>query len=375
MKILIVSHEYPPIGGGGANACMNLTREYAAQGHEVTILTVWYEGLENTECIDGVNIIRIHSKRKYLDHCSFAEMLDYLLKAFGRIDNIVKKEQFDICQVFFAIPSGPIGYYLKKKYHIPYVIRFGGGDIPGFQKRFNIVYKFIAPFEKVLWKNADALIANSSGLKKMAMDFYDKCSIDIIPNGATKAIEVTNDLQTGETFRILFVSRLIERKGLQFIIPQLKGVAEKCNKKIKLIVVGEGPYRGDLEQLSKDYGVENIISFQGQKDKHELLEYYGNADAFILPSQKEGMPNVVLEAMSYGLPIVMTPCEGSQELIDGNGYVVKTEKFPNCLGELCNDVSKREKMGKRSKELIGEKFLWSSVAKQYLNLFERVRNK
>ena len=188
MKILIVSHEYPPVGGGGANACINLAREYVAAGHRVTVLTVWYEGLENSEWIEGVNIIRVHSKRKYLDHCSFAEMLDYLLKAFAKVGKLVKKEQFDICQVFFAIPSGPVGYYLKKRYHIPYVIRFGGGDIPGAQKRFRYIYKILTPFIKMIWKNADYLVANSEELKKKALAFYAKRDVQIITNGVDQNI-------------------------------------------------------------------------------------------------------------------------------------------------------------------------------------------
>ncbi len=73
--------------------------------------------------------------------------------------------------VFFGIPSGPLGLYLKRKYEIPYVIRFGGGDIPGFQDRFSVIYKLIGPAIKAIWRNSDALVVNSSGLRKMALDY------------------------------------------------------------------------------------------------------------------------------------------------------------------------------------------------------------
>jgi len=132
MKILIVSHEYPPVGGGGANACMHLAEEYAKLGHEVDIVTVWYEGLDDHEEIsyktpENVNggIVRIqrqHSKREHLEYCSIMEMMDYLKKALPVASKLEKNNHYDICQVFFGIPSGPIGYYLKKKYKLPYVI-------------------------------------------------------------------------------------------------------------------------------------------------------------------------------------------------------------------------------------------------------------
>ena len=70
-----------------------------------------------------------------------------------------------------------------------------------------------------------------------------------------------------------------------------------------------------------------MVEFVGQKNKKEIVPFYQNADLFILPSAKEGMPNVVLEAMACGLPIIMTPCEGSKELVQDNGYILLTSEM------------------------------------------------
>jgi len=366
MKILIVSHEYPPIGGGGGNACMNLAHEYRTQGHDVTVVTAWFDGLDRYKRDGKLFIIRLPSKRSHLEYCGFGEMLSYLWKALKESDRLQKEKQFDAVMVFFAIPSGPIGYYLKKKYKVPYIIRFGGGDIPGYQDRFKIIYKLIGPFEKVIWRNAEVLVANSRGLRELAEKFYCKKKIEIIPNGVDTGFFPENaEKEETEEYRLLFVSRLIERKGLQFIIPQLKYLQKKCKRRIMLTVVGDGPYRAVLEQLVKEQEVEDCIRFAGQKNKDELLPYYRDADVFILPSKKEGMPNVVLEAMASGLPIVMTPCEGSAELIDGNGYVVAADQFAEKLAMLSNDRELRLQMGRRSVDLVHERFLWSRVAGEY----------
>lgn len=388
MKILIVTHEYPPIGGGGANACMHLSKAYAEHGHQVTIVTANYNNQPEEETTFGIKILRVNSKRKAKDHCSFKEMLSFVCKAWKITSLEVKKEMnaghpYDICQIFFGIPSGPIGLWLKWKYGLPYFIRFGGGDIPGFQERFQKVYGIIGPALKIIWKNAEALVANSEGLREFAYAFENKYPIEIIPNGVDTNIYVPADcLSTGDvehnnkTVTILFVSRLIERKGLQFIIPEFRKISEKVlaktGKEIKLLIVGDGPYREALERLAKDNNSIEFIEFAGHQGKDTILSYYQRGDLFILPSKREGMPNVVLEAMACGLPILMTPCEGSKELIDGNGYVITTEDFSYYIEKLSINSELRFQLGERSRNLAVQKFSWEQTANDYMKLMEKV---
>lgn len=368
MRILVITHEFPPIGGGGANACYHLTKEFRRKGHSVTIVTANYQGLPFCEDAEGVRVIRVASRRANREHCSFMEMLSYLIKAWPVVERCVRKEKYDVCQIFFGIPSGPIGYLLKKKYQIPYVIRFGGGDIPGFQSRFNIVYKLIAPLIRLIWKNADVLIANSEGLRKLAYSFYHKQEVKIITNGVDIDYYSPKHRQS-EEINILFASRLIERKGLQFLLPRIRQIIEQSECVVRLTIVGDGPYREVLEEMVIQEEISQYVSFEGHKDKDEIVEYYQKADIFVLPSKKEGMPNVVLEAMASGLPIVMTPCEGSTELVQDNGYVVSIDFFAEAVINLCRDQNLRKTMGERSRELVIDNFRWEQKAVAYLEIF------
>lgn len=370
MKILAISHEFPPIGGGGANACYFLTKGFVEKGHEVTLVTANYQGMPESEIVNGVRVIRVNSKRAHKEHCSFKEMLSYLLKAYPVANKLQKRENFDVCLVFFGIPSGPIGYMLKKKYKLPYVIRFGGGDVPGFQERFTKVYKIIAPAIKLIWKNADALIANSQGLKDMALDFYNKKPFDVIPNGVDTEVFYPSVKEESDEFKILFVSRLIERKGLQFIFPQLKKIQDSTEKSVKLIVVGDGPYRETLERIAEENHVSDMVEFVGQKGKEEIVPFYQNADLFILPSSKEGMPNVVLEAMACGLPIIMTPCEGSAELICENGYKAERKEFADYIIKLIGDNEMRKEMSINSNKRVKNFFSWKHIVNEYLETLD-----
>jgi len=370
LKILAVSHEFPPIGGGGANACYHLTKGFADRGHLVTVVTANYMHMPEQECIHGVQLIRVPSLRKHREYSSFKEMLSYLWKALWVTLRLQKKERYDVCLVFFGIPSGPIGYVLKKIYKLPYIIRFGGGDIPGTQERFAKIYKLLEPTIKSIWRNADVLVVNSQGLKERAQKFYAQKNFHIICNGVNTSMFYPGKKETTEEFCLLFVSRLIERKGLQFIIPQLQKIQECVDKKVKLVIVGNGPYKDTLEYLAKKYNAEIFVQFEGQKNKDELLRYYQNADVFILPSKWEGMPNVVLEAMACGLPIVMTPCEGSAELIRNNGYVVSAEEFSDRLIYLANHKEVCLLMGKESKRIVDSHFLWEKKVQEYINILE-----
>lgn len=373
MNILIVSHEYPPTGGGGANACMNLAAQFADKGHKVTIVTAGFRSLPAYEDAEGVVIHRVKCKRERAEHCSFSEMLDYLVKAWRMVKKLACREHYDVCQVFFGVPSGVLGIRLKRKYRLPYAVRFGGGDIKGFQERFDKVFFFISPFVRKIWRAADALIANSSGLKELAEQFDARFPIEVIPNGVNAQnfypAEQTNN---ASVFRILFVSRLLKRKGLQHIIPRLSELNAACTKGIRLTVVGDGPYREELERLAGETGCGGLIHFEGQKEKAELLPYYQAADVMILPSAKEGIPNVVLEAMACGLPIVMTPCQGSRELIHDNGYVCGVEQFYDKLFELAQNEPLRKRFGENSRKLAESEFTWESVAAQYLAVYERI---
>lgn len=369
MRILAVSHEFPPIGGGGANACYFLTKGFVQRGHEVTLVTAGFETLSKQETINGVNICRVDCKRSHKEHCSFMEMLSFLSAAWPVCKRLQKSKAYDICFIFFAIPAGPIGYLLKKRYKLPYVIRFGGGDIPGFQERFTKIYKILTIPIRTIWKNARYRVANSEGLKSLAYEFCDKYEFDVIENGVDSEKYTPACISKKNALRILFVSRLIERKGLQFIIPQLKNATFDFT----LTIVGDGPYREELERIVNENELEKKVLFVGQKEKNEIVSFYQNADVFILPSSKEGMPNVVLEAMSCGLPIVMTPCQGSVELVDeSNGFVCPTDEFLSKLTLLANKNDLRQSMGAASRNKILKKFSWDGVVDRYEELFLKI---
>lgn len=378
MHILCISHEFPPVGGGGATACKNITHWLGKEGDSVTVVTSAYKNSQLREKLDGISIIRVKCNRKSADHSSFSEMLSFLISAWRTIPGMVRREHYDACLVFFGIPSGPLGLYLKKRYHIPYIVRMGGGDIPGSQKRFDKVYKVISPVIKSVWRNAIAVVANSSAMENKAKAFFSQCRFSMIPNGVDASRYLPQ--RHSDSLRLVTVCRIIEGKGIQHVIKALPALIEAANGKLSYTVVGDGPYRTQIELLAKELKIDHFIKIIGMVERDKVPDYLADSDVFILPSHSEGMPNVVLEAMAAGLPVVMTDCGGSKELISDNGIVVplsgNVEKdIENAIMKLLNDKSLRDRMGEAGRLHARNDFSWEANASQYRRLFAEVHSK
>ncbi len=378
MHILCISHEFPPVGGGGATACQNITRSLEREGNSITVVTSAYKESQLKEELDGISIVRVKCKRKSADHSSFSEMLSFLISAWRTIPGMLRREHYDACLIFFGIPSGPLGLYLKKKYHIPYIVRMGGGDIPGSQKRFDKVYKVIAPILKSVWRNAIAVVANSSAMETKAKAFFNQCRFAMIPNGVDASRYLSR--RSSDVFRLITVCRIIEGKGVQHVIKALPALVKATNGKLSYTIVGDGPYRTQIELLAKELKIEHFVSIIGMVEREKVPGYLAASDVFVFPSHSEGMPNVVLEAMAAGLPVVMTDCGGSKELIGDNGIVVPLsgdvdKGVEKSILKLLNDKALRERMGEASRMRVEVDFSWETNASQYRRLFAEVHSK
>lgn len=377
MKILVISHEYPPIGGGGATACKNLSAEFVKENHYVEIITADLNGVYSKTCSDNLIIHKVKCKRMHSANSSFLEMLTFLLSAYNKAKKVLRENpKFDVVLINFGIPSGPIGYLIKKKYHIPYVVRVGGGDIPGTQKRFAFVYKFISPLLKMIWLKASYVVTNSNGLMDRGTRFYSKAKHNVIYNGINiEDFPTKKERNDNEDFCIVTTARIVERKGIQHVITSLKPLVEKYGSKIQYTIIGDGPYRSQIEALSEKYNVLDNVSITGMVSRGEVMEKLQHADVFVLTSHWEGMPNVVLEAMAMHLPIVMSNCEGSDELIRNNGIKVDLgeeidKQLFNAIDELICNTELRKKMSMESYKMAKYEFSWQQCAKSYISLFE-----
>lgn len=116
MKILMLNYEYPPLGGGAGRICKNISEHLVLQGHQVTVLTTWFEGLNKYESVNQKPIIiRLPSSRKKLFQSNPFEMYDWIHKGWIFLQKHLTSESYDLVFANFTIPGGWLALKIKKK--------------------------------------------------------------------------------------------------------------------------------------------------------------------------------------------------------------------------------------------------------------------
>ncbi len=372
MRILMLNYEYPPLGGGGSNACKYILKEFAKKNIEVDLVTSSPSNTFETDKIgDGINIYRLPINKKDIHYWTQKEIITYSWKTHGFVKNLMKENKYDVCHAFFGIPCGAIAYLFRKK--MPYIVSLRGSDVPGFNARFSFQYIFLNPIIKKVWNEAREVVANSEGLKELALKSAPSQEISVIHNG----IDISefnpdfNKIFKRNEFRIVCVSRLIERKGIRFL---LESIGKLKNRDVKLVLVGEGKQEQKLKTLSKKLGVSDKVEFKGYLNHDIIYDIYKNSDLFILPSLNEGMSNALLEAMASGLPVIVTDTGGTAELLDGNGLVVPmgdSNAIAEAVSGLMDAPEERKQMSIQSRK-IAEMMGWEVIGDDYIKIYKRV---
>ena len=378
MRLLTINYEFPPLGGGGGRANAQIAREMAALGHEVVVITSSFRGLPRKEKKDGYLILRIPTLRRYLEKCRIFEMVVFMLTSIFYSVKWVGKWRPDMTIAFFTLPSAPAALVLKKLFKIPYIVSLRGGDVPGFMKEQLRIYHAISlRLIRYIWKEASAVVANSFGLKDLALKSSRKVGITVIPNGVDAPVfrEPRETAENGRPFRILTVGRLSPQKRVDVLLSafaQLKNLS----RPVQLWIVGDGPLRQVLEGEARSLGVASQVSFFGWQDQETLIKFYSSSDLFVLSSDYEGMPNVILEAMAAGLPVVATKVAGAEEVVvpGENGMLVSPgdpARLALAIASLISDEATLGKMRDASLRLVSQ-YNWQEIAVRYLKLCQHI---
>jgi len=373
MKILLINYEFPPLGGGAGNATQNIAKELVRLEQEVIVISSSFNNLTREENLNGYKLIRVKSLRKERGQSNPWEMIIFVISVIFFLSKFLKKWRPDIIIAFFSIPSGIVAYWLKKRYKINYIISLRGGDVPGFYaKNLKFYHWLTLPINKKVWQKAKSIIANSKGLQRLAQQTADQLhkKVAYIPNGVDTNIFYPLKQKGGNKFKIIFIGRLTEQKNIEMLIGAISQLSEKIKNNLKCEIIGQGPLKKKLMKMANKLKLNKIIIFLGWLDREDLPDKYREADIFILPSKDEGMPNVILEAMASGLPIIATDISGNQELVASNlnGILINnTEELTNALIKMINDEKLRINFGQQS--LIKSRYYsWQKVAKQYLEI-------
>ena len=203
-------------------------------------------------------------------------------------------------------------------------------------------------------------------------NFYEKANFSVIVNGVN-IDEYPPEKAVNESsyFTLMTTARIVERKGIQHVIAALPRISIETDSNIRYIIVGDGPYRKEIVALARELEVDKYVEITGMLPFEHVKMRLLKADLFILTSHWEGMPNSVVEAMASHLPIIMTNCEGSSELVEDNGFIIDLksdieESIATYVLELYRNRDLCMEMGKNSYERVLNHFSWEKSTKAFL---------
>jgi len=374
MKILMLNYEYPPVGGGAGHATRCLLQEYSRRKDiEIDLLTSCPgSGLTVEAFSPNIRIYKVGIRKKNLHYWTKPEVLQWLWKARGVYSKLLSENSYALSHAFFAFPTGWLCYRTADR--LPYILSLRGSDVPGFNVRLGLDYKLLAGLFRRIWSRASRVAANSQGLCQLAKGFMPNLDIGVIPNGVdTQQYHPAEQKKIGGPIHLLSVGRLISRKRIDWLIDAVD-LAVKKGLDVRLNIVGEGNLLDELQKKAAAMNLSGRVVFLGLVERQQMPDVYRTNDLFVMASQHEGMSNAMLEAIASGLPIVMTACEGAQELIGDNGIVVDypdMQAFVAAISSIITDEDKYAAMSNASRA-IAERFSWSAVAEQYFQYYQQL---
>jgi glycosyltransferase involved in cell wall biosynthesis len=373
MRILMLCYEFPPLGGGGSKVVYGLSKELVRLGHEVDIVTMGFRGLPRYEEVNGARVFRVSFLRKNKHVCTVPEAALYVLSALMFVRRLTSQHRYDINHTHFIFPDGVLAWSIKRYMQIPYVITAHGSDVPGYNPhKLKVAHKLMAPLWAMVIRNASWIICPSKSLHSLltAASGVDKNTTEI-PNGIDLG-KFTHDKP--KINRILVVTRMLERKGVQHVLTALEGLTLDH----EVHIVGDGPYLPTLRQMAQATGIR--VTFWGWLDGQspELKELFETSGVFVFPSEAENFPIVLLEAMAAGMAIITTKETGCAEVVGEAALLVKSgdaEAIRAALIFLANNPEYCRELGKAARQRLEENFGWATVAKRHVALYEKVINK
>ena len=219
---------------------------------------------------------------------------------------------FDLIDAHYFYPDGVAAAMLGKYFNKPVVITARGSDI-------TLLPHYAVPRKLIGWaaRRAAAVITVCNALRDEVVALgVDPAKVTSLRNGVDLELfrPVERDAVRARLglhdFTLLAVGHLVPVKAQQLAVAALTQLPD-----VRLLIAGNGPNRGMLLQLAQDSGVAERVSFLGALPQVELRDYYGAADALVLPSEREGWANVLLEAMACGTPVIASRVWGTPEVV------------------------------------------------------------
>jgi glycosyltransferase involved in cell wall biosynthesis len=362
---------------------VELLKHLRAAGHDVDVLTSAYKGGGNRE-FAGIPVHRFRyfpARWEDLTHEEAApdrmrRSLRYrIMPAFYVVCGVWaawrlgRRQRYDVVHVHWPVPHALFGWAVRRACGARMVTSWYGAELRWVKGSL----PWLRPFVRWALATSDQVVAISS---------YTAHEIGELSNVQPRVIPYTIGFAEGgggagvvrgvppDGFVALFVGRLVERKGVRYLIDALQRISP--DRRARLVIIGDGPERQRLEEQVRRSGLEGRVEVRGRVSAHELRQAYANASVFVLPAivdtrgDTEGLGVVLLEAMSYRVPVIASNLGGITDIVrDGETGLLVPPADVAALGaaleRLAADAGLAKRLSEAGHRMVGERFSWPAI--------------
>ncbi len=399
IKVLVIGSVYPRYDKDAEVPWLRTSIAHLKKaGLDVQVLAPAYKGLKS-HTIDGTPVNRFRyapADWEILTHEEGAPSkmasrpwlqllaIPYIISGFFKCIKICRQWKPDIIHAHWPFPHAYIALGAAKLFHIPLVLNFHGAELLLIRKK-----KWVKPLLKFAIGQAQSIFANSSFTAGKIKAIRD-VNVEWSPYGTTlDERRETRDEREGSglaphpvngKFKVLFVGRHIERKGIRYLIEAAKYLPQD---KFEIRIIGEGDLTGQLKQQAAQYP---HVLFTGKLPAAELAREYREANVFVLPAivdhkgDTEGLGVVLIEAMESGLPVIASDVGGIPDVVvDNVSGLLVPEKSPVALADaikrLAEDPQLTVQLLEGARNRIAEHFTWDNITKRQIEIYENLKRK
>lgn len=371
---------------------VEMLAQMRARGIDVEVLTSSYKGLGD-QVTRGIPVHRFRyflSPWENLTHEETApdrmrrSLLYRVMPAFyvaaGMLAawRLARRNRYDIIHVHWPMPHALLGWAAQRASGARVVATFYSVEVRWISRGMPALKAFLRWTIRFPDRVVAISRATADEIRSVA-----KVPVDVIPYTVALPHAPVATASDGE-FRVLFVGRLVERKGVDVLLRALAQLRDL--PQIRAVVVGDGPERQRLEALARDVGVDDRVAFAGRVSDDDLRVHYARASAFALPAivdargDTEGLGVVLLEAMNSHIPVIASDAGGIVDIVkhEQSGLLVPPGDalaLAAALRRLATDPAQARALGEAGYRRLTEHFTWASIVTRWISIYENVASR
>jgi len=371
VNIALLPSSFAPHIGGVEEMTAGLARELQKRGHNVLVVApLWPQTLPESEVIGGIQVRRQEYPAPAKDWQALLRFLRRAPAALKTLTQALNRFGANVINVHCLGPNALYGRWAARRLNLPLVAsthgEFQGDDTSAAKSAFS-------RWTRRTCIEAAGCVTACSQYTLNNIPFAIRCEAIVIPNAVDLA---EADRQEGmiEPGFIFTAARLSYTKGIDLLIKPFA----KCQLAVdaRLWIAGDGPQRGELEDLARSAGLDDRCAFLGALPRNEVARLMGSCTFYVSPSREEGFGISNLEAMAAGKAVLATRVGGVPEVVlDGETGILVLPEDVDALAEgirrLADDPALRERLGAAGRER-ARLFSWDAVTERYLEVYGKV---